>query len=93
MCRDPSDTTSKVSSCVEALSVSKIAILYLMLAYECPRTPLKISLHENKTTVKLKSASFIVIMLLHKGLTHIQSQIKPGCFLVSFNLSSAQEEL
>ena len=32
---------------------------------------------KNETTVNLKSASFVVIMLLHKGLTHIQSQIKP----------------
>ena len=48
-----------------------------MLASECPCTPLKISLPENETTVNLKSASFIVIMLLHEGLTHIQSQIKP----------------
>ena len=54
------------------LSVLKIAIL--MLAY--PSTPLKISLPENETTVNLKSASFIV-MLLHKNLTHIHSQIKP----------------
>ena len=38
---------------------------------------LKISLPENEPTVHLKSASFIVILLLHKGLTHIQSQIKP----------------
>ena len=57
------------------LSVLKIEIL--MLAYECPCTPLKISLPKNKTTVNLKSASFVVIMLLHEGLTHIQSQIKP----------------
>ena len=35
------------------------------------------SLPENETTVNLKSASFIVIMHLHEGLTHIQSQIKP----------------
>ena len=30
-----------------------------------------------ETTVNLKSASFVVIMLLHEGLTHIQSQINP----------------
>ena len=48
-----------------------------MLASECPCTPLKISLPENETTVNLKSASFFVIMHLHEGLTHIQSQIKP----------------
>ena len=60
-----------------------------MLVYECPSTPLKISLPENKTTVNLKSASFIVIMLLHKGLTHFQSQIKPQLlFGESFTLSS-----
>ena len=39
--------------------------------------PLKISLPEKETTVNLKSASFIVIMPLHKGLTRIHSQIKP----------------
>ena len=48
-----------------------------MLAYECPYTPLKISLPENETMVNLKSASFIVIMHLHEGLTHIQSQVNP----------------
>ena len=48
-----------------------------MLAYQCPRTPLKMSLPENETTVNLKSASLVVIMLLHEDLTHIQSQIKP----------------
>ena len=50
--------------------ISKIVIL--MLAYKCPRTPLKMSLPENETTVNLKSASFVVIMLLHEGLIHIQ---------------------
>ena len=47
-----------------------------MLVYECPCTPLKISLPKNETTVNLKSASFVVIMLLHEGLTHILSQKK-----------------
>ena len=32
---------------------------------------------ENENTVNLKSASFVVIMLLHEGLTHIHSQKKP----------------
>ena len=32
---------------------------------------------KNESTVNLKSASFIVIMLSHEGLTHIHSQIKP----------------
>ena len=39
--------------------------------------PLKISLPENETAVNLKSASSIIIMLLHKGFTYIQSQINP----------------
>ena len=39
--------------------------------------PFKINVPKTETTVNLKSASFVVIMLLHKGLTHIQSQIKP----------------
>ena len=30
-----------------------------------------------KNTVNLKSGSFIIIMLLHEGLTHIHSLIKP----------------
>ena len=38
---------------------------------------LKINVPKTETTVNLKSASFVVIMLLHEGLTHIQSQIKP----------------
>ena len=58
------------------ISVLKIAIL--MLESECPCTPLKISLTKNETTVNLKSASFVIIMHLHEGLTHIHSQIKPG---------------
>ena len=57
------------------LRVLKVAIL--MLALKCPCTTLKISLSENKTTVNLKSDSFVVIIRLHEGLTHIQSQIKP----------------
>ena len=35
------------------------------------------SLAEKEITVNLKSASFLPIMLLHKCLTRIQSQIKP----------------
>ena len=59
-----------------------------MLVYECPSTPLKISLPQNETTVNLKSASFVVIMLLHGSLTHIHSQIKPRLvFAESFTLN------
>ena len=51
--------------------------------------PLKISLPENETAVNLKSASFVVIMDLHQGLTHIQSQIKPRLlFDESFTLNA-----
>ena len=42
----------------------------------------------SETTVIIKSASFVIIMLLHKGLTHIQSQLKPWLlFGESFALS------
>ena len=44
------------------------------------------SLPENETTVNIKSASFVIIMHLHKGLTHIHSQIKPVLPLESFTL-------
>ena len=48
------------------------------------------SLPENETTVNLKSASFIVIMLLHEGLTHKHSQRKPRLdFGASFALKAA----
>ena len=57
------------------LSVLKIKIS--MLVYKCPCIPLKISLPENESMVNLKSASFVVVMLLNEGLTNIQSQIKP----------------
>ena len=57
-------------SCVETLVIlrakfhvvsslfSVLKIVILMLAYECPRTGLKMSLPENETTVNLRSASF-----------------------------------
>ena len=51
------------------LSVLKIVIL--MLACQCP-----MQLIENEY-VNLESASFVIIMHLQEGLTHIQSQIKP----------------
>ena len=51
--------------------------------------PVKTNVPENANTVNLKSASIIVIMLLHEGLTHTQSQIKPWLlFGKSFTLSS-----
>ena len=43
-----------------------------MLVYKYPCTPLKMSLPENKTTVNLKSASLVVIMLSHKGEFHFK---------------------
>ena len=52
--------------------------------------PFKINVPKTETTVNLKSASFVVIMLLHKGLTHIQSQIKPWLLIgESFTLMHA----
>ena len=72
-------------SCVETLVILQAFMLYRAflvflkwrLKKSAPCTPLKISLPENKNTVDLKSASLVVIMLLHAGLTHIHSQIKP----------------
>ena len=62
----------------------------LMLASECLSTPLKISLPKNETMVNLKSATFIIIMLLHKGLTHMHSgtyiHTGLGCFLARVSL-------
>ena len=37
--------------------------------------PFKINVPKTETTVNLESASFIVIMLLHEGLTHIQALV------------------
>ena len=66
------------------LSVLKIVIL--MLAYALP---LKMNLSQKQNTVNLESASFVVIMLLHKGLTCIHSQKKPRLhFGESFILGS-----
>ena len=48
-----------------------------MLAYDALALPFKMKEPKTETTVNLKSASFVVIVLLHKVLTHIQSQIKP----------------
>ena len=52
------------------LSVLKIEIL--MLSLICPaHSHLKWVWPENKNTVNLKSASFVVVMLFHEGLSHI----------------------
>ena len=69
MCRDPGDATSKVSCCVEIYCFKNRdfdAIAKVPVAL-----PLKISLLENEIMVNLKSASFILIMLLHITLMHI----------------------
>ena len=58
------------------LSVLKIAMLPLI----CPSTVyshLKWVWPENENTMNLKSASFVVIMLLQEGLTHVHSPKKP----------------
>ena len=41
--------------------------------------------------VNLKSASFVVIMLLHEGLIHIQSQKKPRLQRVSLEINFMQK--
>ena len=50
--------------------------------------PFKMNMPQTETMVNLKSASFVIIMLLLEGLTHIQSQIKPQLLIgESFALS------
>ena len=84
MCRDPDPGQAKFHVVSYLHSVLKIAIL--ILASECPCTPLKISLPKNETTLNLKSASFVMILHLHKGLTHFQSQIKAiAAFYLEFH--------
>ena len=84
MCRDPGDATSKVSCCVQPSYCFKYrdfdAIVKVPVAL-----PLKISLPKNETMVNLKSASFIVFMLLHKGLTHINANRVLVAFLREFH--------
>ena len=57
------------------LSVLKIAIL--MPLYPARALPFKMNVPENKTMVNLKSASFVIIMHLPEGFTHIQPQMNP----------------
>ena len=75
MCRDPGDATSKVSCCVETSYCFENrdfdAIVKVPIAM-----PLKISLPKYETTVNFKSTTFVVIMLLDEGLTHLHSQKK-----------------
>ena len=83
MCRDPGDTTSKVSCCVQTFLCFKN--WDFDASFKVPvALPIKISLPEKWSNGK----SFDVIMLLHKGFTHIQSQVKPRLlFGESFTLS------
>ena len=78
-CRGPGDTTSKVSCCVKPS--------YCFKNSKCPCTPLKISLPKNKTMVNLKSASFIIIMLWHEGLTSIANKALV-CFWREFHFNN-----
>ena len=72
MCRDPGDATSKVSCCVETSYCFK---------HRDFNASVKVAVAphwkwvwpENESTVNLESASFIIIVLLHEGLTHIHS--------------------
>ena len=86
MCRDPGDTMSKVNVVSSLLSALKIAILMLLLI--CPKHSYwKWVWPDNENSVNLKSASFIAIMLLHKGLTHMHSQKKSlSCILARVSL-------
>ena len=68
MCNEPGDTTSKFHAVSSLLSVLKFfdASVKVPLALRKWAWP-----KENENVVTLESASFIVIMLLHEGLTHI----------------------
>ena len=80
---------AKVHVVLSLLSVLKIVTLMPKNGSALPRAlPFKINVPENANTVNLKSASIVVIMLLHKGLTHIQSQVSLGYFLVSVSLKN-----
>ena len=68
MCRDPRDTTTKVSSCVEPSKCFK------NIDFDATDNfPLALQF---KMSYTRKSASFVVIMLLHKRSTHVHSQKK-----------------
>ena len=72
MCRDPGDTTSKVSCCVESSQCFKNS------KKKCPYlSHWKWIWAENENTVDLKSGVFIVIMLINKHLTWVHSQKDP----------------
>ena len=95
MCRDPGDTTSKVSCCVESSYCFKNsdfdAIANLPLALS-----LKMSLTQNENTVNLKSDSFFVIIVLHEGLVNMEVNAKYTLVVVrdvklrDVNISSQQ---
>ena len=92
MCGDPGDTASKVSCCVEPSKCFKMKFEIfeiLMLSLICPKhSHLKRIWPEIENIANLKSAFFIIIMLLHKDLTHIHSQKKPMLhFCESFTLT------
>ena len=82
MCRDPGDTTSKVSCCVEPSSVLKITIL--MLAYMCPSSPLKMSLTQKQ--------SLGCILAFHYFHTHfwIMSSTRLCCVNILFTCKTAE---
>ena len=77
MCRDPGDSASKVSCCVEPSYCFKHSDFDAIVKVPV-ELPLKMSLtRKNENTVNLETASFVVIMLLYEGLTRVHSQKKP----------------
>ena len=71
MCRDPGDATSKVSCCVQTSYCFKNTDFDVGV-----KVPVALALKMSLTR-KQKYGFFVVIMLLHKGLTHKHSQKKP----------------
>ena len=83
MCRDSGDTTSKVSCCVET-----------SYGFKNSDFDASVKVPVNENMVNLKSASFVVIMCLHEGLTRIHSQQKPRLhFGESFTLTATYVSL
>ena len=88
MCRDPGDATSKVSCCVQTSYCFKNRDFDANIKVPVA-LPLKWVWPENENTVNLKSATFIIIMVLHEGVTRVHSQTKPQLYFgESFTLNS-----
>ena len=74
MCRDCGDTMRKVSCCVKLCFKNSDFDAIIVFA---PSTPLKMSLTWKLKYGHIKSGTFVIVMLLNKRLTRVQSQKDP----------------